>query len=97
MKTDGNEPIAAGRIKVTRVFQGSACTSHEDFVGLTKREHFVSMALQGFLSNGTLGEKLVNYSETDKKIMQILTRASCDVADALIAALNEKAGIAGAE
>jgi len=49
-------------------------------IGLTKREHFAAMAMQGYVVNGTIG--------IDKKA---LAEWSVGMADALINALNKGA------
>ncbi len=46
--------------------------------GLTKREHFAALAMQGYLSNSEL-----------QIPFELLGMASIKIADALIAALNE--------
>lgn len=50
-------------------------------IGLTKREHFAAMALQGLLANATYFE-VENMPETDAKL-------AVEYADLLIAALNK--------
>lgn len=63
MKTEPNEPIAYGN----------------GFNGLTKREYFAAMAMQGFIANHlTVGNSAVEISE-----MAVLH------ADCLITQLNE--------
>jgi hypothetical protein len=50
--------------------------------GLTKREYFASMAMQGMLADNTEG-----YTEWD---YEIIAKHSCKAADALINQLNQK-------
>ena len=53
-------------------------------VGLTKREHFAAMAMQGLLSN----PNLVHYSGTDDKADRVRDMA-VNYADGLLKALEE--------
>lgn len=55
----------------------------EQFIGLTKREHFAMAALQGLLANSHDQIQGLNHQET--------ARVACDAADALIAELNKTA------
>lgn len=60
--------------------QGSGDMKYQTF-GLSKREHFASMAMQGMLSN----EETSNYYNTDT-----LTEFAVEYADLLIAELNKE-------
>ncbi len=65
--------------------------------GLTVREHFAGLAMQGLISDGN-GIRTVNEMATEKKLSASLMLAKIAVAqaDALIAALNHQAtGSAG--
>lgn len=56
--------------------------------GLTKREYFAAMAMQGFASNPEWAKTITSddWDEYKKR----LSEASADIADALIEALNKK-------
>lgn len=58
------------------------------FTGLTKREYFAAMAMQGLLSNVTVfnGEIQGNHSAEN---LDFVCKESAYLADALIKALNE--------
>ena len=53
-------------------------------MGLTKREHFAAMAMQGFLSN-----RIEVPSTEGKKLVDFIAKCSIDYADALLKALEE--------
>jgi hypothetical protein len=55
--------------------------------GMTKREYFAAMAMQGMLANPTAGKELQNQSD---KLSDACAAASIIMADALISALNHK-------
>lgn len=57
----------------------SSSTSHQD--GLTKREYFASMAMQGFLSEGEVSE------------IKTIAVLSVQMADALIEQLNKQSNL----
>ena len=67
--TNGNEPINA------------ADPSIHSFAGLTKREYFAAMAMQGILSNDATENTAWDYD--------IIGKHCAMAADALIKALNE--------
>lgn len=71
MKTEANEPIAP-YLNTENMF---------DTPGLTKREYFAAMALQGFLSS------YAGATADPKK--EHVSAKSVEYADALIKALNE--------
>lgn len=83
--TNGNEPINA------------ADPSIHSFSGLTKREYFAAMALQGCLSNinQSYGKPNVNQAsmqdaiEREDNFIKDVSLKSVMYADALINALNE--------
>lgn len=87
MKTNGNEPACS--IVETCAVEGHAtieCTSQ----GLTKREYFAAMAMQGLLSNN-YGEKLNELSEwMGVTPQQAVVTMAVELADALIEALNKE-------
>lgn len=69
---------------------GPAFSQHIDpyngiALGLTKREYFAAMAMQGILSNPGL-----NPEKRGGAAREWLSEVSCKVADALIAELNRK-------
>lgn len=53
--------------------------------GLTKREHFAAMAMQGFLSN-----RIEVPSTGGKRLEDFIAKCSIDYADALLKALEEQ-------
>lgn len=80
MKTNGNEPITFIQSK----YNWESC----DNIGLTKREYFAAMALQGLCANHTWTDHLI---EDDwEKYKQRLTSGSVEIADSLIEALNKE-------
>lgn len=70
MKTDGNHPAFE-----SAVYHMKYSDSADRFPGLTKREYFAAMAMQGYATRGGRAE----WCATD----------AVTLADALIAALNE--------
>lgn len=52
---------------------------YSDFRGLTKREYFAAMAMQGLLAEGH-----------DSKFIAVIAKKSCAMADFLIEELNKK-------
>lgn len=80
MKTEGNEPITSGRYKVShRQDERTIRIEEIEFSGLTKREYFAAMAMQGFCANENISKE---YSET-------ISAYSVSQADALITALHK--------
>lgn len=73
MKTEPNDP-ATGY---------SANEGSHSYPGLTKRERFAAMAMQGMLANNWIG-----YSDKEPECEE-LGRIAVNFADALIAALNK--------
>jgi hypothetical protein len=59
MKTYKNDLITAFT-EVGEVTRGVGMTRWRTHNGLTKREYFAAMAMQGLLSNGSLGDRLVS-------------------------------------
>ena len=61
--------------------------------GLTKREYFAAMAMQGMLSDNSylhsLANEIVKNGDKIVKIKNLLVRDSCSMADALIEELNK--------
>lgn len=50
MKTNANDSISAGRFPVTREIGNGFITTPEDTMGLTKREYFAALVLQGIFA-----------------------------------------------
>ena len=70
-------------------FTGMPIIVHRTSVGLTKREYFAAMALQGLLSNSEL---LVGGSQgmtSDKAVISSYAEDAVKAADALITSLNQ--------
>lgn len=90
MKTIGNEPAMAikdvpvfvrdGGKRVEIAFQGDSADLTGHFAGLTKREQFAAMAMQGLLATGV----------SDFIAMDRIAERSVQQADALIEALNKE-------
>lgn len=55
--------------------------------GLTKREHFAAMAMQGFLSNSMYSKIL--QGNNDEPVPSYLAELSVNIADALLAELEK--------
>ena len=67
-----------------------AVNSFERYAGLTKREHFAAMAMQGFLANAWQAETLDSLGECSSQQMATVAEASCVMADALLAELEKE-------
>lgn len=60
------------------------------YYGLTKREHFAGLAMQGLLSNAGLnGEILETANDRGNDISDVITLGAIELADALLAALEK--------
>jgi hypothetical protein len=82
MKTNPNDPAQPNEQGIVYDLEGNI--SNQSYVGLTKREHFAAMAMQGFLS-GSIGTITPgNKTVTDISIYSVR------IADALIEALNKQ-------
>jgi hypothetical protein len=57
--------------------------------GLTKREHFAAMAMQGFLSNSWQAQSLDELGESSAQQMQAVAEISLAMADALLSQLEK--------
>ncbi len=77
--TNGNEP-ATGFV--------SADLQH-DITGLTKREHFAAMAMQGFIAAHSEGSYVADFRD-ETLGGKCVAKCSVMFADALIEALNAK-------
>ena len=87
MKTESNEPISAGRFQFTTHYEGGSGTGSRDFIGLTKREHFAAVALQGLVAGASSSLEIMK--ELGGKDEIILSKSAVQYADALIAELNK--------
>lgn len=58
--------------------------------GLTKREYFAALAMQGLCSNYDLFKKAVQLTDGKEEI--IICKSAVEYADALIEALNKESG-----
>jgi hypothetical protein len=79
MKTYPNDMITAFT-EVGEITKGVGMTRWRTHNGLTKREYFAAMAMQGLLSNGEYKNQMVSY----------VTDYSVDFADSLIKELNKQ-------
>ena len=80
-----NGEMAAMPVSVTLGPSGDFMTSADyGYTGLTKREHFAAMAIQGIVSNSTCRTGEPEWKET-------IVRDAIDIADALLLALEQKA------
>lgn len=77
MKTNGNDPIDWSQFIPSQTsFDGTVCEGTK--FGLTKREYFAAMAMQGLCSTGKYNSSLT-------------PSISVHISDALIAELNKEA------
>jgi len=84
MKTESNDPIypcEVGYEKGERMAARQISNTTEEVIGLTKREYFAAMAMQGILAN----DRIVNKNESGEKI----AHDSVYMADILIKELNK--------
>jgi hypothetical protein len=72
----------------TKPEDASYPTSMQQF-GLTKREYFAAMAMQGILSKEAWAERIVSEQESPDALRVQLADASVAMADALITSLNK--------
>jgi hypothetical protein len=82
MNTNGNAPISPCEVQINDkgdVFQNQISRDSYTASGLTKREHFAAMAMQGILSNTQ--QLFMSDIEVGEK--------ATEIADALISALNK--------
>ena len=80
-----------GNMPANAIFNDEGFPTHEGHVdgeefcsGLTKREHFAGLAMQGFLSN-----RLEVPSTGGKTLVDFIARCSIDYADALLKELDK--------
>lgn len=87
MKTNGNDSAnALSEGMHAKMVRGYTPNAGEDIgTGLTKREHFAAMAMQGFCS---MDDKLGSW-ENEQEAVDALAAMSVRQADALINALNK--------
>lgn len=93
MKTNPNDLLSALQKKSVSYDENGREIIHISRSGLTKREYFAAMAMQGMLSdNGylhSLANEIVKNGDKIVKIKNLLVRDSCSMADALIEELNK--------
>lgn len=75
--TAGSDPASP-----THYQESSGDEFYSDSVGLTKREHFAAMAMQGLVSGVNASPKIIDIRP------QVFAREAVSMADALIEALN---------
>lgn len=84
-KITGNEP--AQPIQPTFNSEGQICDESYKYEGLTIRQHFAAMAMQGYCANPEIINRLKNISQDGKH--QSIAETALKTADALIAELNK--------
>ena len=85
MKTNPNDLVQPVKSDKIRVGGGDVYDG-----GLTKREYFAAMALQGALSNPHFSKGSAEDGETFQQFKDDLVRNSVQFADALIVELNKE-------
>lgn len=61
----------------------------QDVKGLTKREYFAAMAMQGLLTNSNVLKFFQREGLNPNEFINLVAKDSTEIADALINALNE--------
>lgn len=94
MKTEPNEPINPVRDFPIQTEKTAIGWMMEDYAGLTKREHFAALAMQGIsagvFSNERVAIKLLEVSdEGDINPQKYIVGMALEMADALIEELNK--------
>lgn len=87
MKTNPNDPINMDGIAFDNMGQGYTSTELTECLGLTKREYFAALALQGMLASQISG-----YTSPEKQIARLpikFTYGAVRMADMLIDELNK--------
>lgn len=84
-KITGNEPLNAILIPTKAV--NGVIVANDIIQGLTIRQHFAAMAIQGLCSNDGWTKTLISDDWDD--YIKRLTEGSVEIADALIAELNK--------
>lgn len=92
--TNGNDPIHEVKNANGTTMAGNFDTNEwrnatNPFLGLTKREYFAAMAMQGLFANPEYVKVLRNISEPGRH--QSIAETSVAAADALITSLNKPA------
>jgi hypothetical protein len=68
--------------------EGKFCgTVEAKYVGLTKREHFAGLAMQGILSNSVMGDSALHEKHEDW--VKDISDSSLQFADALLAEIDK--------
>lgn len=90
MKTNANEPINPSEVQITnngtKVVQNYLADDTYESSGLTKREHFAAIAMQGWISATNISN--VPIHEVDN-MPEIAAKWAVKYADALIESLNK--------
>lgn len=92
--TDGNAPIhevknANGTTMIGNDDTNQWRNAANPFLGLTKREYFAAMAMQGLLANSELLAVGSTGMTSDKAVISSYAEDAVKAADALITALNK--------
>lgn len=78
MKTEAHSPVTSGKYRVTeRLSENSQRIEDIEFSGLTKREYFAALIMQGYMANPNPGA------------MDISAHRAVEGADMLINELNK--------
>ncbi len=92
MSTDPNDPINPVTKYDSQRYEGGQRSVNPHLAGgLTKREYFAVMALQGILANGYMLETSVQSGQLGGETLKV-HRIAVDAADSLIRELNKPAG-----
>ena len=96
---NGNTPAMAIEVKPSlnaqrqaAAFGGISVDSSTTYLGLTKREHFAGLAMQGVLSNPEILELLATEKEmlnANTKLSDLISKWSRAQADSLLAELDK--------
>lgn len=84
MKTEPNDPVNV--LEVRRESSGELLYASN---GLTKRELFAAMAMQGVLTSGMAARFSQEWSGDSVRIHKTISQVSIAIANTLIAELNE--------
>lgn len=89
MTTKANDPIhAMPKMAFPSELEGKVIQLHETYGGLTKREYFAAMAMQGILANLHTFEQ-GRYTRDGVQVTPRATLLAVDIADMLIEELNK--------
>lgn len=88
--TNGNDGAFGKKERMGSAYMGDITVrTYGD--GLTKREYFAAMAMQGFLANSVIAASLAEMHRAGGDPKDDYAKLSIKMADALIAALNKEA------